>query len=367
MKEIRVLMLVPNLRVSNGVASYAMNYYRTMDHSMIHMDFVTYQNIESPYIEEIRNNGGEVYVLSPVKNIIKHSQECLSIIRNGHYDIIHDNSLLITLPFMHIARKYVGIRILHSHSARLGETDRNEERNKLLLPFLLRTVNVYAACSDKAGRALFGEKKFVVIPNVIHSDNFKFNDEARNRVRDIEDVRDKRIIGTVGRLTDAKNPFFAIDVFEEAKKKDDDIIYWWIGSGALDKQVAEYIHEKKLDKHVRLFGSRSDVPDLLQALDLFFLPSKNEGFGLACLEASATGVPCLVSDAFPEEINVTGTVKMVSLKKRKEEWAGALLDLLANEIDREKAYERICQSHYSDISARDILLNFYRSTLNGNN
>ncbi len=104
MKEIRVLMLVPNLRVSNGVASYAMNYYRTMDHSLVHMDFITYRNIESPYIEEIKNNGGEVYVLPPVKNIIKHCQVCSSIIRNGHYNIIHDNSLLITLPFMYFAK-----------------------------------------------------------------------------------------------------------------------------------------------------------------------------------------------------------------------------------------------------------------------
>ncbi len=363
MDKIKVLMLVPNLRVSNGVATFSMNYYRTMDHGSVKMDFVTYRDIESPYIDEIRENGDEVYVLPPVKNIVAHCKECVSVIRSGCYDIIHDNSLLITLPMMLIAKKHIGIRVLHSHSARLGETAKNEKRNKLFLPILLNTANCYAACSTKAGRSLFGDHPFTVIPNVIHAESFRFDEKTRESVRARENCGTQKIVGTVGRLTDAKNPYFAIDVMEDVLKRDDSVVYWWIGSGALDQPVAEYVRAKGLEDRIRLFGSRTDVTELLQAIDVFFMPSKNEGFGLACLEASATGLPCVVSDQFPAEVNVTGQVRFLSLLKRKEEWADALLEALDCKPDRDAAYARLLNSACTDTDAGKKLYEFYRKLL----
>ena len=359
MKQIKVLMLVMNLRVSNGVASFAMNYYRTLDHSLIHMDFVTYQNIDSPYIEEIKNNGDKVYVLPPLKNFIKHCQRCLSIVQNDHYDIIHDNCLLITFPFMSIAKNHVGIRILHSHSARLGETIKNEKRNRFFLPLLLNKVNYFAACSYKAGKALFNEKEFTVIPNVIDAERFRYNEETRKKIRIQEKCDEKIIIGTIGRMTDAKNPFFAIDVIEKVVQNNRYIMYWWIGSGALDEQVEDYVRKKGLDNTIRLLGSRSDIPDLLQAIDLFFLPSKSEGFGLACLEASAAGLPCIVSDEFPMEVNVTGTVKFVSLQQNAQEWAEILLEQINHYPDRVDVYDKLLHSFCSSIDAGKNLQEYY--------
>ena len=140
-------------------------------------------------------------------------------------------------------------------------------------------------------------------------------------------------------------------------------MYWWIGSGALDEQVAEYVRKKGLEKKIRLFGSRSDIPDLLQALDLFFLPSKSEGFGLACLEASTAGLPCVVSDEFPIDINVTGNVRFVSLQRSVQEWTETLLEQLMNFPDRLDAYEKIQHSVCSDIDAGKNLYEYYCSLL----
>lgn len=360
----KVLMLLYDLRVAAGVSSYAMNYYRSLDHNKIRMDFVTYRSSESTYIEEIRNNGDEVFILPPFRNIITHSQACLSIIRNGQYDIIHDNSLLITLPFMSIAKKYVGIRILHSHSARLGETDKNEKRNRVFLPLLLNTVNHYTACSNKAGKAMFNGRDFTVIPNVINTERFKYNQETRKRIRRQEKCEGKRIIGSIGRMADAKNPFFAIDVIEKVVHSNSDIMYWWIGSGALFEQVHDYVQKKGLEKKIRLFENRPDIPDLLQAIDLFFMPSKSEGFGLACLEAEAAGLQCVVSDEFPNEVDVTGNVRFVSLRQTKQEWAEIILEQLTNNPDRIDANEKTQQSVYSDTDAGRHLYEYYCSLLN---
>ena len=210
MDAIRVLMLVPNLRVSNGVASFAMNYYRHLDPKKIKMDFVTYKKIDSPYIDELTQNGSKVYYLPPIKNIGKHIRMCAEILKEGNYDIIHDNSLMVTYPLMLLAKKRVKIRILHSHSTKLGENDKRESRNRLFIPLLLKTANRFTACSSIAAEALFNGKTYDIIPNVIDAKKYVFSQETRFSIRQKMNCESKTVIGTVGRVTDAKNPFFAL-------------------------------------------------------------------------------------------------------------------------------------------------------------
>ncbi|MCR5165787.1 MAG: hypothetical protein K6C13_01005 [Oscillospiraceae bacterium] len=52
-KRIMVLMLLSCLRIADGVTSYAMNYFRTIDHDLIQMDFAVYGSIDSCISEEI--------------------------------------------------------------------------------------------------------------------------------------------------------------------------------------------------------------------------------------------------------------------------------------------------------------------------
>ena len=178
-KQIRVLMLLPNLRVSNGVTSYAMNYFRKVDHSHVRIDFAVYKDWENPYESEIKEKGSKIYVLPPIKNIKAHISACKEILKSEKYDIIHDNSMLITLPMMYFSKKYVPIRILHSHNSQLGETRNKEIRNKLLLPFLKSQANAYAACSDLAAKAMFGKEKYEFIPNFIDEEKYFFDSNKR--------------------------------------------------------------------------------------------------------------------------------------------------------------------------------------------
>ena len=101
------------------------------------------------------------------KEHFKHYRECKRIIRAGQYDVIHDNSLLITLPLMLAGVRDVKYRILHSHSTKLGEDNKREFRNRMLLPLLIATSNRYAACSTEAGNKMFRNRKFEIIPDVI--------------------------------------------------------------------------------------------------------------------------------------------------------------------------------------------------------
>ena len=360
-EAINVLMLVPTLRVSNGVGSFAMTYYRQIDHKKVHMDFVLYRNIDSPYISEIRANGDKVYFLPDLKHPIRHFAECKNILGRKQYDIIHNNSLLVTLPLLFAAKKRVPVRILHSHSTKMGENKKRQFRNASLMPLLRALSNKYAACSEIAGKAMFGAKPFSIIPDVIETNLFKYNEEVREAIREREKCNDHFIIGTVGRVSDAKNPFFAIDVIEKVIAKESKIEYWWIGSGGLDLKVKQYIENKSLQEKIRLFGSREDVAELYQAMDLFFMPSKFEGFGLACVEAQTSGLNCVVSDALSKEVDITGNVSFISLDSDINTWVDAIIRTMKDGKDRSVAYSKALSSACSAEQAGKKLTLFYQA------
>lgn len=382
-KEINVLMILPTLRVSNGVGSFAMSYYRKLDHKRVHMDFVLYHHVEGPYIEEIESNGDHVFALPRLESVKAHLAACKKILTDKKYDIVHNNSLTITLPIMMLARRRVPVRILHSHSSKLGEDRRRQTRNQLFIPMMLFPVNRYAACSSLAGKAIFGRKPFDIIPDVIHTDAFRFSEETREEIRRQEKCEGKFVIGSVGRICDAKNPFFAIDVMERVIGEHPEVEYWWLGSGNLDEQVREYIKSKGLEDKIILKGSRSDIGKYYQAMDLFIMPSKFEGFGLACVEAQTAGLYCVVSDQLIRELDFTGNVGVVPIDKGTDEWVDTILaqidrgsdiqidrgsDIQTDRgsdtrIDRSATYELALASDFSDETAGTRLTEYYYAQL----
>lgn len=364
MKKIRILMLVPNLRVSNGVTSFAMNYYAHLNHEEVQMDFALYSNRETPYYETIKKHGGTVYILPNIKKLPMHIRACNKILSDGHYDVIHDNTLHVSIPMMWCAKRArVPVRILHSHNSKMGETHAKELRNKMFLPVLRSQATDYAACSQLAGHAMFGKHKFTVIPNVIQTDKYRFDPVIRKRVRQDMSVQDKLIIGTVGRLAEQKNPFFAIDVFAYFLKNFPDAEYWWIGSGPLQEKVKDYVEEKNLSDRVKLLGSRNDVLELYQGMDVFFLPSLFEGLPLTGIEAQAMGLPMVVSDTVTDEMVYTDLVDYIALDAPVEVWVEHLKKTLSCNVERTKYIHELERSKFSNAGCGKKLIEIYRKML----
>ena len=63
-KKIKILYIIPSLRLCDGVASYAMNYYRGLNKEQFEIDFIVCSDDQSDYYNEIRNNGGKIYYIS---------------------------------------------------------------------------------------------------------------------------------------------------------------------------------------------------------------------------------------------------------------------------------------------------------------
>ncbi len=363
-KKIKCLMLVPNLRVSNGVTSYAMNYFRAIDHNRIEMDFCLLDDIESPFYDEIRRYGGKIFILPSLRRIGAHLSKCYEIVKNGKYDIIHDNSLLKTIPIMKIASKFIPVRILHSHNSRLGETIIKEKRNACLLPILRKQANAYASCSDMAAKAMFGDSEYEFIPNIVDPEAYHFDLDVRISTRIKMDTEDRIVIGTVGRLAPQKNPFFALGVFDKLAEKEPKVEYWWIGSGPLDQEVAEYVNKLNHSDRVKLLGSRTDIISLYQAIDVFFLPSFFEGLPVTGIEAQAMGIPCAISAEVTKEVAFTDLVAFVPLKASIETWVKALEEQIRRIPERCSYTRELENSVFSSANAGERLENYYRKLLN---
>lgn len=359
-KKIKILFVLSNLRPSNGVASFAMTYFRMLDKNKYQIDFSVLYNYPSPYYQEIRKAGGKVFLLPSLHKPLTHIKACRKILLENNYQIIHDNLLISSLPMMTVAKSlHIPVRILQSHNTKLSSIKWKEIRNKIALPLLIKTANTYFACSNAAGRAMFGKKDFTVIPNTVSSNRFCFNKDMREHIREKYNCKGKIVIGTVARVTWQKNPFFAIRVIKNLVEKNPKFQYWWIGSGELDKQVQKYIDDNNLNDSIKMFGSCDDVSSLYQAMDIFFLPSLFEGLPITAIEAQAAGLPCVISDSVTKELVYTDLVQFVSLNSSLSVWCNQIIKQSIREVNRTKYLDELKVSPFYSLNATKLLSKYY--------
>lgn len=364
-RKMRILFLVSTLNVANGVNSFVMNYMRKMNHEEVQVDVLMFLDRKSSYIDEIRSYGGNVYLAPPVSDLKKHIAYCDGILKTGNYDVIHDNTLIVSIPTMLLAKKRnIQLRILHSHATKIGETFLKQVRNSFFLPILKSTATQYFACSEAAGKAMFGKHKYMIVPNVVNAEDYAFDENKRNSVRRAMGVEGKKIVATVGRCAMQKNPFFALDVMKECVTRFPNIEYWWIGNGKLFSDMKEYLHQLGIEDNVKLLGERTDVKALYQAMDCLFLPSLFEGLPVTCIEAQAAGLPIVMSDTITREVVITNLVETLSLKNNTlEEWADTIQVTVRKSMEREYYSNLFKSSKYSDSGCGEKLIDIYVSLM----
>lgn len=177
------------------------------------------------------------------------------------------------------------------------------------------------ACSNMAAEWLFGVKpvlndKVKIINNAINAESFTFNKSIRNDIRKNMGLENKFVVGNIGRLSLQKNPLFLLEIFNQIYKRNKDAVLFMVGDGEMRAEIEKEILKLELKDNVILTGNRSDIQDLLQAMDVFLFPSNYEGLGIVIIEAQAAGLKCIVSaDVIPQEVKITDLVEFVSLKE----------------------------------------------------
>ena len=118
-----------------------------------------------------------------------------------------------------------------------------------------------------------------------------------------------------------------MDIFAALLKKESNAVLLLVGGGEGMSKMQEEVQELGIAEHVRFLGVHSDVADLMQAMDIFVLPSLYEGLPVTMVEAQAAGLPCIISDKVPPECILTeGLVDVLPLSAEPEIWAAKILE-----------------------------------------
>ena len=313
---IRVLQCVNNMH-REGLETMLMNYYRNIDRTQIQFDFLTHRPDRSHYDDEIESMGGRVFYaprLYPQNYPAYFSYMKTFFAEHPEYKIVHSHiDAMSYMPLLAAKKSGVPVRIAHSHNTRIGK----DLKYPLKCFFRSRLPNVathHFACGNEAGKFLFGNCDFTVIPNAVDVSKFVFNSESRNTKRKELGLENKFVIGNVARFSREKNHKFLIDLLPGLLSKDNSVALLLVGEGDEFDKIKKLTEQYGLKDKVHFLGNRSDVNELYQAMDVFVLPSFFEGIPLVGVEAQFSGLPCIFSDNVPKEVGISEFSKFVPLK-----------------------------------------------------
>ncbi len=173
----------------------------------------------------------------------------------------------------------------------------------------------------------FNTESVVVVRNGIDMKRFRNPEKTGGEVRKELGVPSSSfVIGHIGRFVKVKNHSFLLTVFESVIGKNPDSRLILIGDGEDRNKVEQEIRDKNLTDKVIILSNRSDIPELLSAMDCFVLPSLFEGFPVALLESQASGVRSVVSDRINSEVYLSDLIVPLSLSLSPAVWADTILD-----------------------------------------
>ena len=353
---------------TGGVESVVMNYYRNIDKEKVQFDFIVDEDSSFVPQKEIEDMGGKVYRVPPYKKPFKRHKALTRLFRDNKYPCVHSHTNALSV-FPLLAAKQAGIpfRLAHSHStAGKGERGRNLLKN-LLRPLSRVFPSHYCACSEYAGKWLFGDKAYAsgkvsLIKNAIDTSKFAFDPETRRRMRDNLNISDMFAVGHIGRFMKQKNHSFLVDIFAHIHEKQPDAVLLLVGEGELEHEIRKKVDELGINERVRFLGVRNDVNQLLMAFDVFLLPSLYEGLPVVAVEAQACGLKMVVSDVVTKEAKINKNIVYLPLIRQAKEWAEAALSV--QDIDRAAAKEQLVEAGYEISIEASKLLKLYMSLVN---
>lgn len=167
--------------------------------------------------------------------------------------------------------------------------------------FLSRYADAVNACCRFSAEALaqndgFRRSLVEVIENGIQYDRYQKQPDRADLRKQLGLDCKRRYIATVARFHPVKDHDSLIRAFAQLTAQYDDVDLLLVGDGALREQLASLVKTLGIENRVRFLGVRSDVPDILQAVDIFALTSLCEAASLTLLEAMASGLPVVVTD-----------------------------------------------------------------------
>ncbi len=324
---IRVLQVATKMD-RGGLETMIMNYYRKMDRSKIQFDFLLHRTSEGAYDSEIKRLGGRLYFVPRANPLNPRYYKAVSdfFARHKEHSIVHSHIDCMSAPILSAARRHgVSVRIAHSHNS-FQDKDLKYPVKVVAKKFITRHATHLLACSKDAGKWMFETDDFEIMHNAIDIAAFEFDLDRRLSSRKSLGIEEGVLtVGHVGRFSTAKNHDFILKVFASLAGMSNQVVLMLVGDGERRPLIEMKAREMGLSDKIKFLGSRDDVPNLMNAMDVFLMPSIYEGLPLVLVEAQAAGLPCVISNAIPRDCDITRKIKRLELAEPPSVWAEAVI------------------------------------------
>lgn len=362
MKKTRVLHFKLYGKAYGGVENYITTNWKFINKDRFAFDLVTYEESLALYRHMGVTDEMIKRVCRPTENVERFEQDMKQLLNLG-YDVVQFHTSFWTGTILEELAKKYGIPkiIIHAHNINAGSLQKADdkvfyEQNKLkvkrhnevkatLRPSI---ATDFWACSQAAADWIFGERvpaeRIKIMKNAIDVKSCLFRREIRDQYRRELGLEGCVVIGNVARLVYEKNQHFLLQVFEKVCQRMKNARLLLVGDGEMAGTVRQQAESLGVADRVILLGNRPDVPKLLQAMDVFCLPSLFEGLGIVLIEAQSAGLKCLASDGVPQEAKVTENLEFLPLEI--DLWVEAILSA-AEGYERENMYEQVTAAGYN--------------------
>jgi len=356
MRKIKIFQF-PIRNSNGGVTHYAMTNWQHLNKDLFECDFGTVSK-HLDFEDTIKASGANVRYIScyAEENQKQFADEVKNILWHGKYDIVHLHTNWWKSFLVEEIARECGIPkiIVHSHNtkvdidnerARLVAEDIHQRKRK---EFNTSLATDFWACSTPAANWLFGEQiprdRIELMKNAIEVEKFIFNRDIRKKYRQELGLEGCFVIGHVGRFCFQKNHEFLLRVFAKVRQRQEKARLVLVGGGELEPAVRRQAEELNIKDSVLFLGPRNDVQNILQAMDVFCLPSRFEGLPIVLIEAQSAGLKCISSDIVTQEVGITDNIRFLPLAE--EYWERALLNV-AEGYERTDMYDVITAAGYN--------------------
>ena len=350
-KKIKVLQFIHGFSMG-GAETLTKEYCLKLDKEKYDVSVLCFHRYHTPYEQLLEEAGvNVVYASDHIENydkiafrypgrilmLAKRWKFLKKYLRESKADVLHFHmalSIYVLLAKMDKNTKL--IRTMHTDPKRRWNKSIGRQldlwaTHKLVKKYSMQFVALHDEMRQELNE-MFGVSNSVVLNNGIDFSRFE-NALDKATVRRREGIPENAcVIGHVGRFNEVKNHQFLVEVFEKLHKKDKNTFLLLVGNGSLQKQTEEQLKQLGLENSYKILSHRTDIPDLLNAMDKFIFPSKCEGLGISLIEAQRAGLPCVVSSTVPQAATVSNLVKSLDLEAGAEVWAEELEKLSVDKV-----------------------------------
>jgi glycosyltransferase involved in cell wall biosynthesis len=293
-KKIKILETIRQGKIGGG-ETHVLDLITNIDKSKFEPIVLSFT--EGPMVERVKYLGIDAHVIyTEIPYDIRVWGKVKQFMIDHEIDIVHAHGTRANSNVFWAAKK-LGLPIIYTVHGWSFHQNQNPWIKMLKIKsesFLTKKADVTITVSrsnQKDGMNLFGMNNSQVVYNGVDTEKFNPSKKLLNLRKELGLPENKTIVGFLVRITVQKDPLTLIRAIKKVKEKTNDIVFLLMGNGDLLEDVKALVKELDIEDMIVWSDFRQDMPNVLNTIDIYTLPSLWEGLPLGLLEAMTMEKP----------------------------------------------------------------------------